>query len=184
MFKNNKMNVLIVYGTIEGQTRKIAGFLKQEAEKMGDKASLCDATDNPVAPDEFDAVIITSSLHAHKYNAAVVEYAVKNQKVLNERPSMFISVSLTAAADEEKSWQELKQLTGDFLTGAGWTPTKVQYVAGALRYTQYDFFKRFIMRMIVKKQGGETDTSRDHEYTDWEELKLTFKDFLEAIRKK
>lgn len=41
----------------------------------------------------------------------------------------------------------------------------------ALLYTKYDFFKRFLMRIISKRSGGDTDTSRDFIYTDWDKLK-------------
>ena len=40
-------------------------------------------------------------------------------------------------------------------------------MAGALAYTRYGFLTRFFMRRIAKKEGGPTDTSRDHELTDW-----------------
>ena len=34
-------------------------------------------------------------------------------------------------------------------------------------YTQYGWFKRRVMRAIVKREGGDTDMSHDYEYTDW-----------------
>jgi len=43
-------------------------------------------------------------------------------------------------------------------------------VAGALSYTKYNFLVRFVMKRIAKAQGASTDTSRDHELTDWEAL--------------
>ena len=44
-------------------------------------------------------------------------------------------------------------------------------IAGALKYTQYDFFKRIIMKMISKKEGRTTNTSQDYEYTNWNLVK-------------
>ena len=49
----------------------------------------------------------------------------------------------------------------------GWHPRRVELVAGALPYTRYNFLVRFVMRRISRKEGGDTDTSRDYEYTDW-----------------
>ena len=37
-------------------------------------------------------------------------------------------------------------------------------------YSKYNFLVRFFMRRIAQKEGGDTDTSRDYEYTDWEAL--------------
>jgi menaquinone-dependent protoporphyrinogen oxidase len=36
-----------------------------------------------------------------------------------------------------------------------------------MAYSQYGFFLRWIMRMIARRNGEPTDTSRDHDYTDW-----------------
>ena len=41
----------------------------------------------------------------------------------------------------------------------GWRPGTVKLVAGALPYTQYAWFKRLIMKRIVGKAGGDTDTT-------------------------
>ncbi len=43
----------------------------------------------------------------------------------------------------------------------------MEMIAGALRYTQYNWLTRFFMKRIVAKAAGDTDTSRDHKYTDW-----------------
>ena len=40
-------------------------------------------------------------------------------------------------------------------------------VAGALLYSKYNFLIRFIMRRIAAQAGGDVDTSRDYEHTDW-----------------
>ena len=54
-----------------------------------------------------------------------------------------------------------------FLEQAQWRPDHVELIAGALLYTKYNFLKRFLMRRISGSEGGDTDTSRDYEYTDW-----------------
>ena len=54
-------------------------------------------------------------------------------------------------------------------------------VAGALLYTKYDFLKRFIMVQIVKGEGGDLDTSRDYEYTDWDDLKSVIEAFVATV---
>ena len=165
------MKILIIYGTTEGQTRKIARFLKDEAEKAGHDATLSDASDNPPDPDGFDRVIIGASLHVEKYQSPVKHYATKHYEKLNQMPTAFFSVSLSAAGKDKDSLAEISRIADKFCEDTGWRPRIVEQVAGALLYTQYDFFKRFIMRMISKKSGGDTDTSNDYEYTDWEQVK-------------
>ena len=164
------MNILIVYGTTEGQTRKIAQFLKTEAEKLGHRVDMADATNHPTLPNGYDVVLIGASLHMHKYQSAVFHYIKQNTEALNKINSGFFSVCLSVMADD-KTVEELHEVTNTFLNDTGWEPVDVEQVAGALLYTKYDFFKKLIMRMIAKKEGRDTNTSEDYEYTDWEKVK-------------
>ena len=38
------------------------------------------------------------------------------------------------------------------------------------------------MKLIAKHQGGDTDTSRDYEYTDWDDLKHFIEEFVTATQ--
>lgn len=178
------MKLLIVYGTTEGQTKKICEFLRDEAKKAGHEVSLNNALEFHVHSTGFDAAIIGASLHAEKYQDAVEHYVHENNKGLNNIPSAFLSVSLTAATDEPESWKELKQITHEFLDKTGWQPTYVEQVAGALRYSKYNFLKKFIMRMIAQKQSGDTDASKDYEYTDWDQVKRIIGQLDKAVKEK
>lgn len=164
------MQLLIIYGTTEGQTRKICTYLRDKAIEQGHNVELHDATQNPPAPTGFEGIIIASSVHGGRYQSSIKHYVHEHVSELNRSRSFFMSVSLTAAGDEPESWDEIKEETREFLDSAGWKPGVVEYVAGALRYTKYDFMKRFIMRMIARKSGGDTDTTKDHEYTDWQQV--------------
>src|ERR1700758_1606045 len=116
------MKVLIVYGTTEGQTRKIAAFLKDEAENLGHQVTLADSTSTPPLPTGYDVVLIGASLHAHKYQSSVFHYIKNNAVALNELKSGFFSVSLTAAGDDSESWKELEVITTNLLKDTGWNP--------------------------------------------------------------
>jgi menaquinone-dependent protoporphyrinogen oxidase len=172
------MKLMIVYGTVEGQTFKIAKYLQQQAEKLGHTVIMYNAIDNPVNAGAYDAVIVGSSIHVGGYNAAVKHFVKENIDALNTMPSAFVSVSLTAAGTDEESWKDLEHITEKFLDEMHWKPALVEQVAGALLYTQYDFFKKFIMRMIAKKSGGSTDTGTDVEYTDWVKVNEFLNKFL------
>jgi menaquinone-dependent protoporphyrinogen oxidase len=66
---------------------------------------------------------------------------------------------------------ELQSIVDRFLQSTSWRPLETKIVAGALKYTQYNFIKRWMMKRIVKKAKGDTDTTRDYEYTDWDDLR-------------
>jgi menaquinone-dependent protoporphyrinogen oxidase len=165
------MKIMIIYSTTEGHTRTIGEFLRDEALKAGHLPALFDSTVKPPSPEEYEAVIIAGSVHAGKYQAALQHYVHEHHETLNKMNTVFLSVSLTAASDETESWKELRQQTEDFLIATGWKPALIEYVAGALLYTKYDFLKRFLMRVISKRSGGDIDSSKDYIYTDWEQVK-------------
>ncbi len=46
----------------------------------------------------------------------------------------------------------------------------IQVIAGALRYPRYRWYDRFMIKLIMKMSGGETDTRKEVVYTDWEQV--------------
>ena len=171
------MKILIVYATSEGQTRKIARFMEEILQTENHKVVIADATEEPPSPKDFDAVLIGSSIHIQKYHSSIKEYIMKNRDELNKKHSAFFSVCMAMASDIKEEHEEVKKIALEFLEKTGWEPDAINHMAGALKYTQYDYFKKLIMRMIAKKEGGSTDTSKDHEYTDWDAVRSFVLDF-------
>lgn len=165
------MTVLIVYGTTEGQTRKIIEFMRQRLEAAGHVVTSWEATtDVNMSPSGYDAVIVAASVHLGKYQQAVEQW-VRDQAVeLGRLGAALVSVSLAAAGTDEEDVKGLGQVVADFIHRTGWAPAIVEHVAGAFRYTEYDFFKRWALKYIAWRKGAPTDTSHDWELTDWEAL--------------
>ena len=93
------MNVLIVYGTTEGQTRKIAEWTATRIRERGHQAELLDSA-APVSDLDFaayDAFIIAASVH---------QELIAHLGVLDTKPSAFISVSLSAVLDAKTEAQK------------------------------------------------------------------------------
>ena len=164
------MKILIVYGTTEGQTRKIARYMEEHLQSKGHAVAISDASDDPPSPDGFDVAILGGSLHMMKHQASLAHYAVAHAETLNRMPSVFFSVSLGVVTGDEHSLKEARRIADEFVHHAHWSPEHIELIAGALKYTQYDFFKRYMMKMISTRSGGSGDTSHDHEYTDWEQV--------------
>ncbi|HVS78054.1 MAG TPA: flavodoxin domain-containing protein [Steroidobacteraceae bacterium] len=177
------MKLLLVYGTTEGQTQKVAGFVADQLAKLGHQAKVVNAIEKIAAtvdPRDFDAAIIAASLHAGHYQSAIIHFVSKNLAAINEHPNAFLSVSLAAAGEDEDDMLGLKQCLAKFTQQTGWTPRLTHHVAGAFRYTSYDFLKRWAMKYIAYRKGGPTDTSRDYELTDWEDLARFVSNFAQA----
>jgi menaquinone-dependent protoporphyrinogen oxidase len=72
-----------------------------------------------------------------------------------------------AASSEARARAEAEGYATGFLQKTGWRPATVMSVAGTIAYTRYDPLTRFVLKLIARRNKGETDTSRDWEYTDW-----------------
>jgi menaquinone-dependent protoporphyrinogen oxidase len=172
--------VLIGYGTTEGQTGRIAEHIAGVIRSHGHEAQAVDLKRSPDARlDGYHAVIVGGSIHMGKHEEYVVDFVRKNRATLERLPSAFFSVSLAAHGDLENARAYVEQ----FEQETGWRPTQVGLLSGALLYRKYGFVKRLMMKKIVSdKPGGlSTDTSRDHVYTDWDDVKRFAEAFLERL---
>lgn len=174
------MNVLIIYGTTEGQTRKIAGFMADRVRERGNDVTLIDSTDLPKRFDigSFDVIMAAGSVHQGHHQASLFQFVRDHLKDLQDKPTAFVSVSLSMASEDDADRRDAAECADRFLDVAGWTPTVTHLVAGALRYTRYDFFKGWILKTIASAKGASTDTSKDHEFTDWQDLDAFVDAFL------
>lgn len=174
------MRTLLVYGTIEGHTRKIAQAVARQLERHGAAVNLidADATASDVAVADFECCIVAGSVHQQRYPDAVNNFVRANLAELNARPSAFISVSISASYPEGLA--EARSYAERFCERSGWSPAMTHHAAGALRYTAYDFFQEQIIRHVVLKGRDIDDVSGDHEFTDWDGLAA----FVDEFRKR
>jgi menaquinone-dependent protoporphyrinogen oxidase len=163
------MRVLLVYGTTDGHTRKVASFMQDALSRRGHAATLHDAAASVAGLDigDFDAAIVAASLHIGRYQTSVRQFVVAHRAALQGMPAAFVSVSLAVAGRDEDDRAGLERCIADFSRETGWTPRRLHHAAGALRYTHYGLLKRWALRYISWREGGPTDVSHDHELTDW-----------------
>lgn len=174
-------SVAIVYASMYGQTEKIAKHLRVRIEQSGMKACLMNVEDSlsEEFPQDVDAVIIGGPIYFKKYPSSLIEWIPRHKPILDSKPLAFFSVGLTAAQKDEAARREEDEMLGSFLARTGLFPRYVASFAGALNYTDYNWFLRFAMKHASRKAGLPLDTRRDFEYTDWNEVHS----FLEAFIK-
>ena len=100
---------------------------------------------------------------------------------LNRVPSAFFSVSLSAASKNQGEVEAAGRLARAFPEARGWSPGFIESVAGRLAYREYGFFIRFVMKRIARKEGAPTDTSRDYDLTNWEQVETLARRFAASI---
>ncbi|RWA62493.1 flavodoxin domain-containing protein [Mesorhizobium sp.] len=173
------MNVLIIYGTTEGQTRKIAAWTATHVRERGHRVELLDggALASDLKLGAFHAFIIASSVHQKHHQDTITSFVFAHHELLNARPSAFISVSLSAALDEKP---EAQRYVDHFVSVTGWHPSKTILLGGALRFSEYDYFQEQFVKFVVMKHSGAVSPERDHEFTDWNALADFVDRFLET----
>jgi menaquinone-dependent protoporphyrinogen oxidase len=162
--------VPVFYATTEGQTRRIADRLAERLRAHGlDSRAIAIASDEASAIDWrcVRGAVVGASLHMRRYQTAALAFARRYNRELSTVPSIFVSVSLAAASKNADEVDAARQLAENFALATGWRPLRISSLAGRLAYTRYPWVVRLIMRRIARKEGASTDTSRDHEYTNW-----------------
>jgi menaquinone-dependent protoporphyrinogen oxidase len=163
--------ILILYGTGDGQTRKISHVIAETLRLDGYDVDVADAAVGAPEPDPYSGVIVAASVHAGGYQRPVLRWVAAHARSLDRRPNAFVSVCLGVLEHNPKTDAALTGIRDRFYAMSGWQPAECRVVAGALKYRRYNWFKRRMMRRIAAKAGGDTDTSRDHEYTDWDDVR-------------
>jgi len=165
--------ILILYGTTDGHTAKIAGFLADRLRSLGAGVDVFDAATSNPDPDDYAGIIVAASVHAGGYQRSVLRWVRRHaqSEVMRGARTAFLSVCLGVLQQSPKVMADLIAIKSGFIAKTGWTATQFKIVAGALPYTRYGWLKRLIMRRIARKAGGATDTAHDYEYTDWHDLR-------------
>jgi menaquinone-dependent protoporphyrinogen oxidase len=174
-------SVLVAYATREGQTRKIAEHLAATLRARSLEVDVIDVRTPPPALDlaGYAHVVLAASVHLGKHEREMTDFVRASRASLESKPTSLLSVSMSEAGAEDpgrtpeqraETARNVKQVIERFLADTGLHPTRVMPVAGALKYREYGWLVRFVMKRISKAEGGPTDTSRDYEMTDWVSL--------------
>jgi menaquinone-dependent protoporphyrinogen oxidase len=165
--------ILIVFESKTGQTKKIAESIENELHHEGYWVDLATPKKElPFPMESYQAIIVGGPVYASRYPRSLRKWVERHVEQLNKMPSAFFAVCLgILQVDDQKVQDDERKIMADFFLQTGWRPQATQIFAGALAYTQYGWLKKILMKRIAAKAGGSQDTSRDHEYTDWEQVR-------------
>ncbi|MDX1304218.1 menaquinone-dependent protoporphyrinogen IX dehydrogenase [Photobacterium sp.] len=161
--------VLLLHSSTEGQTIKILHYIEEELRDSCE----CELQDlhslSAVDFSQYDRVLIGASIRYGHLNKKLYQFIAQNQQQLEQCKVGFFCVNLTARK-EGKNTPETSVYMQKFLQKSLWQPKLLAVFAGALRYPRYNWFDRTMIKFIMKMTGGETDTTKEVEYTDWDKV--------------
>jgi menaquinone-dependent protoporphyrinogen oxidase len=176
------MRIAVLYATIEGHTRSIAERIAARLGDAGHEVALAEANagaDPARALDGAGAALLAAPIHAGQYPTPFVHLVEAEGARLAAIPTAFVSVTLAIIGEEEER-REAVAYAERLTERTGWHPGRVHHAAGALRYSEYDFFKRWIMRLIARRHGYDAGKG-DREFTDWAALEAFVDRFARTL---
>lgn len=172
------MKTLILYSSRDGQSKKIADFIAQQLTSHQEIDIQPLSQQTAVDFSKICCVIIGASIRYGHFHKDLYHFVKTYDKQLNAIPSAFFAVNLTARK-ANKDTPMTNVYTRKFLQKIEWKPTHTAVFAGALYYPRYNFFDRLMIQFIMRITGGETDSTKEIEYTNWDKVK----DFAQQINK-
>lgn len=172
-------SVLIVYGSRHGQTAKVANYMGNLLASSGLATTVASVHDMPrhLAPAAFDVIIVGSPVYFSRHLRAVRRFVLTYRDALRGARSAFFSVSGSAGGRSEAEHAEAHRYLSQFLEQTEWQPALAETFGGSMAYTSYNPLVRWVIKRISKRRGGPVDTSRDHEVTDWTQVRH----FVDAV---
>ncbi len=170
-------NILILYSTTDGHTRKISERLQDMLEQQAHVVTLVSlGDDSQLDLSPFDKIVIGASIRYGKHRPYVIEFINRNVQLLTSKPGAFFSVNVTARKPN-KNTPETNPYMPKFLKQINWQPTKLAVFAGKIDYPRYTTFDRMMIRFIMWITKGPTDRNAVVEFTDWQAVE----DFANVI---
>jgi menaquinone-dependent protoporphyrinogen oxidase len=177
--------ILVVYGTREGQTARIAARIAERMRSAGhevDAYNLAEVHPHPRV-EGYDAVLVGASVHSGGFEKEVRRWVGDHADQLSSRRNAFFTVSLSAVTHDETHDKQIADVVDYFVEHTDWRPMRVVNFAGALQYSKYNWFLKRIMRRIVRKEAGEryTDMTHDYDLTRWEAVDVFADEFAQTV---
>lgn len=168
--EDRPMKLLAVYGSNYGQAQAVLGRITGVLESRGHLVTTFkgDAVPASLAVEDYEGVVIAASIIMGHYQPYVRDFVKRHRAALTDRPSAFVSVNGSSPQSRPEWIAAAQQYVKAFFKETGWLPRWKGAFSGALRYPQYGPVTRWIMKMISRRQGGPTDTSKEYEFTDWQ----------------
>lgn len=165
---------LLVYDSRHGQIERI---VRRVVDRLGELDVRATALGIDEVPDglrfpEYDVVLVAGSVHFGRHSKGLERFVLDRLGELRRVPAAFLSVSGHAADRDAEERAGAREHVETFLRRTGWQPEQTAAVAGAVRYTRYNPLLRWLMKRIDQEAAdtADADPSREHAYTDWEEV--------------
>jgi menaquinone-dependent protoporphyrinogen oxidase len=174
------MRVAVFYATREGQSARVAERVARDLRSRPCATDVVNVKEKDVRGqvdwDAYDGAFVVASVHAEHHEPEMIEFVKRSKEQLERLRASFLSLTLSEAGAEmthntpeqrAAAHADAVRMIDGFTKETGWRPEHSLTVAGALAYSKYNFFIRWIMKRIAHKAGFDGPATRDYEFTNW-----------------
>ncbi|MDA8413171.1 MAG: menaquinone-dependent protoporphyrinogen IX dehydrogenase [Desulfobacteraceae bacterium] len=173
-------NILFIYATTDGQTKKISLRLQKVIEQQGHKVTLCSITEcSGLDLQSFDKIVIGASIRYGRHSPLVTDFINRNKKLLDSKSNAFFSVNVVARKPE-KSRPEANPYLQKFLRRISWNPKELAVFAGKIDYPSYRFIDWLMIRLIIHRDPRFSRDKPPYKSTLWLTFKRPLSDWQDA----
>lgn len=167
-------DVLIVYATELGHTRRIAEKMAGEMRAAGHRPAVASSEAAPDL-DAFDAVVVGAPVRTSAFVPAIEDYARDHAADLGRRPSALFSVCAPDDHDDRSCREALDAYLRALQHETGWHPDVIASFAGVRPYTHIGIAHHVL--------GGEGAAAAEGGATDWDAVSGFVEAFLHHLRR-
>jgi menaquinone-dependent protoporphyrinogen oxidase len=172
------MRAAVFYATREGQAERVAYRVAHDLRGRHIQIDIINVKDVRGFIDwhSYDLAFVIASVHIGHHEKEMIAFVKRSAEHLTRLHAPFLSLTLSQAGAElpantlvqrQTAHADALKMISDFMHETGWTPSRTLPVAGALRYSHYNFLVKFVMKLIAHKAGFDGPATRDYEFTNW-----------------
>ena len=176
---------LILYNSVNGQTEKICRNIITHMHKQGLACHLQNihALSHHLHLAEYKSVLFGMPVRYGKHNRQMISFIKNNSSQIQQMPFGLFSVNLTARKADKNSAATNPYIIR-LLQEIRLQPQLVGVMAGSLKYPEYQWIDRIMIRLIMKITGGPTDTGvACTEFTNWQQVRQFTQEYISVLKK-
>ena len=173
---------LILYNSHYGQTKKICNVI---VAQMNRQKLVCDiknieTTDKNFNLSYYQSILFAMPVYYGKHNKKMIAFINSKSSELKTKITGLFSINLTARK-QNKNTPETNPYMKKLLQQLNFKPDHIGVMAGALKYPEYPWYDRFIIRIIMKMTKGPTNLHVSKEFTDWMQVEAFASHYIKKL---
>ncbi len=178
------MRTVVLYETWKGHTEKIADKIGDVLREKGHEVDVLRlrSLKGGKVDSSYDAWVVGTPVRMGRVHGKVRSFMENNRDRLREKKTALFVVCLAKNSGKSEGREETEKYLQSMRDGLGRNPDQESAFGGSLPFTKYNPLMKFMMKKIVESNEGNIDTSKDQDYTKWDDVQSFAEGFAERLK--